>query len=279
MSAIFILAAIRPEAAQQYADHFAEFPQFATTVVDNKNEAYAILADPDSHADVLVIDNALGGVFDLVREVRQSYPRLLIVLVDEDADFSMPGRADDVSTAPFVENDLIKRIQQLLQERQTETLRADALPPVRDVALKLRNATGPLGKIETAIQAIGELGYDFTAFYRVDGENMPLVLSATDGPPAITSVAPERQKETTLVGWVALNGQSRIVGPEDEPNFSLVSRGRLGAGACVPVGSTTRHGVILAGREVPGSISQENVMLLELVSAQLAAALAKDMHL
>jgi GAF domain-containing protein len=279
MSTIQILAAIRPDAADRYQTYFAEQDQYATQVVTAKSDLISTLDDADSRADVLVIDNELGGVFELVRELRQRYPRLLIILVDEDADFSMPGRADDVSTDPFHQDDLLKRIQRLLQERQTETLRADALPPIRTVAKKLREASGVLGKTEAAVKAIADLDYDFVAYYRLESEDSPLILSATAGPQTITSIAPDQQKETTLVGWVAQNGQSRIVAPDDDPNYGLVKRGRLGAGACVPVGGSNRFGVLLAGRERPDSISQENVMMLELISTQLASALANEMKM
>ena len=36
------------------------------------------------------------------------------------------------------------------------------------------------------------------------------------------------------------------------------------------------RGVIVACRERPGTITQENVLILELIGAQLAAALAKE---
>lgn len=278
MPDVYVLAAIRPAAADRYQEELDRQKNLNLTIVRSKDETRAHLEDSDSRSDVLVIDNELGGVFDFVREVRQTYPRLLIVLVDEDADFSMPGRADDVSTEPFTNQDLVRRIQRLVQERQTETLRADALPPIRSVAKKLRQASGMVGKLDAAVNAIQEMGYDFVAYYRlIEAGAGDTRLTSSAGPQAITSIAPEKQKESTVIGWVAQNGQSRIVGPEDEPNYSLVQRGRLGAGACVPVGGATRHGVLLACREKPDSISQENVMLLELVSAQLAAALAKEM--
>jgi hypothetical protein len=44
----------------------------------------------------------------------------------------------------------------------------------------------------------------------------------------------------------------------------------------VPVGTTMRFGVILACREQPDAITQQNVMMLEVVSAQLASALARQ---
>ncbi|MBN1966063.1 MAG: GAF domain-containing protein [Anaerolineae bacterium] len=278
MPDVHVLAAIRPEAAERYERELAGQGLSAVKMVRSKAETRVALEDSTTRADVLVIDNELGGIFDFVRELRLTYPRLLIVLVDEDADFSMPGRADDVSTDPFDNHDLARRIQRLVQERQTETLRADALPPVRSVAKLLRQASGLVGKVDAAVEAIQAMGYDFVAYYRIMDEVAgDTRLTAAAGDKAITSIAPERQKATSVIGWVAHNGQSRVVGPEDEPNYSLVQRGRLGAGACVPVGSATPHGVLLACREQPGSISQENVMLLELVSAQLAAALAKEM--
>lgn len=79
------------------------------------------------------------------------------------------------------------------------------------------------------------------------------------------------------MGWVAQNGQSRIAGPEDRPNHPLVARGRLGAVSCVPVSFSTRSfGVIVACKDRPGSITQEAVLMLELIAAQLAAAITKE---
>src|SRR6185436_17142603 len=98
-----------------------------------------------------------------------------------------------------------------------------------------------------------------------------------EGPNAIQAVAPKQASPDDLISWVAKNGQSRIAAPEDEPNFPLVKKGRLGAVACVPIiFGTTRYGVLVACRDRPGTISQENVLLLELVSAQLGAAVSKE---
>jgi GAF domain-containing protein len=279
MATFHLLAVIRPEAVATYADYFNKRELFTTTVVKGIDDALDLLSALDNPVDIIVIDNGLSGVFKLVGELRQTYPRLLIVLVDEDADFSTPGRADDVSTEPFVDDDLFRRIQRLVQERQTETLRADTLPPVRTIAKKLRQASGAIGKTEAAVSAISEMGYDFVVFYRLEAENSPLIRGATAGSPAITSVAPDEQKSATIVDWVARHRQSRIIGPDDEPNYSLIKRGRLGAGVCIPVGSTNRFGVILAGREQPDTITQENVLLLELICTQLAAALAKEVRM
>src|SRR5260221_7222323 len=189
----------------------------------------------------------------------------------------MPGRADDVSTEPFKDDDLIKKIKRLSEERRLETLHADALPPVRTFARSLSKASKGLGKQQAAVEAVKQLGYDYVAFYSVAPTDPPsLSMGAQVGPNAITSMVPVRSDYNGLLGWVAQNGQSRIVGPGDEPNHMLVERGKFGAAACVPVGTTLRFGVVLACREAPGSIKMENVLMLELVSAQLASALAKE---
>lgn len=79
------------------------------------------------------------------------------------------------------------------------------------------------------------------------------------------------------MSWVIKNGQSRLAGPEDSPNHPLVARGRLGAVACVPVTfSGVSYGVMVACNDRPNSMDQENVLMLELVAAQLAAALSRE---
>jgi GAF domain-containing protein len=224
------------------------------------------------------VDHGLGGVFEFIRELRNAYPRLLILLVDEEADFGTPGYADEVSVEPFHNDDLLRRIKRLTEERMVETLRADALPPVRAFAKALRRAGPGPAKQQAAVEAILELGYDFVAFYNLTPTTPPeLTLGAQVGAQAVMAMAPQKQDyDGSLVGWVAQNGQSRVVGPNDDPNHPFVKQGRFGAGACIPVGTTLRFGVILACRDQPDAISQQNVLMLELVSAQLASALAKQ---
>ena len=277
MSQAHILAAIRSDAAETYRAYLQPQVDCALQVVTDKEAMAQILAEPDRPVDILIIDNELGDVFEAIRRLRQSYPRLLIILVDEEADFSLPGRADDVCNDPFTQGELLESIRNLLKERQTETLRADSLPPVREVAKKLREASGYRGKAQAVVEQIGG-SYDLVVFYQLTAPDNPLTMTTSVGPTSITSVVPEEQKDTTLVAWVAKNGQSRIVGPADSPNFSLVQRGRMGAGACVPVGVDTRYGVLLACREVPDSITQEEVLMLELICTQLASALAKEIN-
>src|SRR5437667_3097402 len=166
-SSIFVLVAVRLPSVARYREFLAKDPKLKTTVVTSEPSAREILAASDKHTDVFVVDNGLGNVFELVKELRPNYPRLLILLVDEDADFGMPGRADDVSTEPFKDDDLIKKIKRLAEERRLETLRADALPPVRTFARSLRKAGKGLGKQQAAVEAVQELGYEFVVFYAV----------------------------------------------------------------------------------------------------------------
>jgi GAF domain-containing protein len=122
------------------------------------------------------------------------------------------------------------------------------------------------------------MNYDYVACYKQENPDpIKLALKAQDGSRPIKAVAPQDSTPEDLMGWVAQTGQSRIAAPEDSPNHPLVAKGRLGAVACVPVNiSGVRYGVLVACRDVPGSITQENVLMLELISAQLAAALSKE---
>ncbi len=274
---INVLAAVRLPSVARYRENLSKDAKLKVTVVTSIPSAREILANPDKHTDVFVVDNGLGDVFELVKDLRQAHPRLLILLVDEEADFGMPGRADEVSTDPFREDDLIKKIKRLAEERQLETLRADALPPVRTFAKRLGKAGKGLGKQQAAVEAIKELGYDYVVFYALAPTDPPsMSLAAQLGPNNITSMMPARTDYSGLLGWVAQNGQSKIVGFGDTPNHTLIEKGRFGAAACVSVGTTLRFGVVLACREQPGSIKAENVLMLELVCAQLASALAKE---
>src|SRR5215813_635685 len=218
-SNINVLVAVRLPSVARYRENLAKEPKFKTSVVTSEASARDILANPDKRTDIFVIDNGLGNAFEIIKDLRQNYPQLLILLVDEEADFSMPGRADDVSTEPFKDDDLIKRIKRLTEERRLETLRADALPPVRTFAKSLRKATKGLGKQQAAVEAVQELGFDYVVFYSISPTDPPsLTIGAQVGPNAITSIVPVRSDYNGLLGWVVQNGQSRIVGPGDEPN-------------------------------------------------------------
>ncbi|MEM6281749.1 MAG: GAF domain-containing protein [Chloroflexota bacterium] len=275
---IDILVAVPQQDAGRYFKNMRQHDEFRVRIVSELDDLMGDLANKDHQTDILVLSQDIPGATELINDLRGGYPRLLIVLVDEEADFAIPGQADDISTDPFEDDDLARRIQRLMSDRQLETLRADSLPAVRTFAKKLRDAVGETGKLQAAAAACSEMNYDYVACYKQDRENpIALSLKAHEGTRPIRSVAPKAATTDDLMGWVAQTGQSRVAAPEDTPNHPLVAKGRLGAVACVPINiSGVRYGVLVACREIPGSITQENVLMLELVSSQLAAALLKE---
>jgi hypothetical protein len=273
-----LLVIVRPDSASRYYQNLALENGFNVQIAHTLSDCLSILADPDEHTDALILDNTISGVDDLVSDLRHSYPRLLIILVDEESDFGMPGQADDISTEPLHNNDLARRIQRLMSDRQMETLRSDSLPAVRSFAKQLRGATGVIGKQQAAVNACLDMGYEYVAYFQHTNDHpLTLHVRAEAGQSAIQAIAPKVAGSDDLMSWVLQNGQSRVAGPEDKLNHPLVSRGRLGSIACVPVTfNQVVYGVMVACRDRPGSINQEHVVMLELVSAQLAGALSKE---
>lgn len=278
MSSVDVLVAVRREQASRYYKDLSTYKDFRVQIVSDTRDAMEILTDRDKHVDVLVLDSGIGYAYEFISELRHSYPRLFIVLVDEEADFGTPGQADEISTEPFTNNDLIRRITRLMSDRQLETLRADSLPAVRQFAKDLRMAPGEIGKQQAAVTACKDLGYSYVAFYRIEnGDALTASLKAQDGSSALQPLAPKTSSPDDLITWVAQSGQSRIAQGHEAPNYPLVTSGKLGAAICVPVTlSGTRYGVLVACRDEQGSITQENVLMLELVAAQLAAAVSKE---
>jgi CheY-like chemotaxis protein len=278
MTNALLLAAVPPDRASTYRAHFTP-PTYQLTVVHTAEAAVEALASSDGAFDVLVLDNAVEHGFDFISRLRKMYPRLLVLLVDEEADFAMPGIADEISTTPFADDDLARRIQRLLSDRHLETLRADAMPPVRDFAKRLRKTSDDRGRQQAMVLACREMGYDYVAYYRLEtSEPLQLVLTAQDGDAEAAPHAPVRVSadETSLIAWVGRIGQSRIAGKDDQPNHPFVRKGRYGAVAGIPVGITSRYGVLIACRRTDGSITQSNVLMLELMGAQLAAYALKE---
>ncbi|MFN8564779.1 MAG: GAF domain-containing protein [Anaerolineae bacterium] len=272
-----ILVTVRREHASRFFQNLSTQADFRVRLVTNIPDAVALLDDRDKHIDLLVLDNGLEHAFETVTELRRKHPRLLIVLVDEEADFAMPGQADDITTEPFTNDDLVRRINRLMSDRHLETLRADIMPPVRDFTKKLRKAVGEGGKPQAAVSACLDLGYEYVAFYQLESlEPLQVTLKAQDGLAWVQAVAPKTASADDLIGWVATSGQSRIAAPKDALNHPLVRKGQLGAVACAAVGTTNRYGVLVACRSDPDSITQQQLMLLELVSAQLASVIAKE---
>lgn len=277
MTLTHVLAAVPRESASQYYRHLSEYRDFKLSLVSDIGDALDALNNRDEQTDVFVLDNRMPNAAHLIGDLRDDFPRLLIVLVDEDADFATPGAADEISTDPFNADDLARRITRLMSDRRLDTLRADAMPPVREFAKRLRSATGEGGKAQATVSACRDLGYDYIAFYRLEStEPLRVTLRAQDGAAAVQAVAPKQAAGDDLIGTVAQSGQSRIAGPGDDVTHPLVKRGRLGVVACVPVGVATRYGVLVACRDKPDSITPDNLITLELVSAQLAAVIARE---
>jgi hypothetical protein len=145
------------------------------------------------------------------------------------------------------------------------------MSPLRDFVKKLRKASGEGEKLQAAVSATRDLGYEYVAIYRLESffdAPLQITLQAQDGTPLFKSVP------SGIVNYVAKSGQSRIATP---PNGDGNSRaGKLGAVACTSIGMTNRYGVLVACRTTPHTITQQQVTLLEMVSAQLAAALSKE---
>ena len=277
MTAVELYVIVRREHASRYHKHLAAHKDFHTSIFSNTQDVLEKLANQKKEVDVLLIDNGLASIVDLIEEVRHTYPRLFIVLVDEEADFGMPGYADEISTTPFDNNDLINRITKLMSDRRLETLRADSLPAVRQFAKELRDASGENSKLQVTVTACKKLGYDYVAFYRMENANTAnLTLRAQAGPESLHTTTP---KADDLISWVIQHGESRVAGPQDTPNHSLVSStGPFMAVACIPVMfSGTRYGVLAAFRSLPNSITPENVMELELMVAQLGSVISKEL--
>lgn len=278
MYAIEVLVAVQRDRATNYYKGLSAHKEYSLRLVTDLSDAFDALADRERRVDVFVLDTSLSEeLTELVNDLRFTYPRLLIVLVDEDADFATPGSADEISTDPFTNDDLVRRINRLMADRRLETLRADVMPPVREFAKKLRKATGEFGKQQAAVTACREMGYDYVALYRVESIEPPrITLKAQDGPPPLVAAAPKQASLDDIIGMVAKTGQTRTAGSLDDINHPFVKRGKFGMVASVAVGIAARYGVLIACREQPESISGNDVMLLELVSAQLAAVISKE---
>jgi len=278
MAPIDILAALRQDRIKRYQDNLCDYADFVFQFSSDLTEAMALIADTDHHIDLLIVDNDLDTTHDFVKTLRQKYPRLLIVLVDEDADFGLPGHADELSTNPFSDNDLMRKIEKLVNDRRMESLRSDSLPAVRNISRQLGAAVTFTAKAEAAAEVIHDLGYDYVAYYNIDAtEPLSLSLIAQQGPIAVNAIAPETAGPEDLMGWVAQNQQSHIAGPDDRPTHPLVARGRLGAVVCVPVTfNGVPYGALAACNDRPGSIQQDGIVMLELVATQLGSALAQQ---
>ncbi|MDZ4771463.1 MAG: GAF domain-containing protein [Chloroflexota bacterium] len=274
MTSIDVLIVVRREHAPRYFQNLSAIKEFRVRLVTDPIEARTMVVE--RHVDVIVLDNSMDGAFELIQHFRKAKPSLLIVSVDEEADFAIPGFADDVTTNPFREDDLSRRIQRLMSDRRLETVRSDSMPPVREVAQKLRRATGEIGKLDAIIATCRDLSFDYAAIYRLETlEPLRIVLRTQDGLKPLHPAAPKEASAGDVIAQVAQTGQSRIIAQSDSINHAFVSRGRLGTAACVAIGSTNRYGVLLCGRERANSITAQDVLMLELLGAQLSAVITR----
>jgi DNA-binding response OmpR family regulator len=278
MSRVDLLVAVRQEQVARYRQHLDAYPDYHVELVSDQTDALTILADREKHVDVLVLDNGMAQAFDFVTELRQSYPRIFIVLVDEDADFATPGQADDISTEPFENDDLNRRITRLMSDRELETLRADALPAVRQFAKELRKAFyDEDGKYQAAVNACAELGFTYVAFYRVESDAETLTLKAQTGASDLCALALAVAAPDGLTARVFKSGHTRLATADDAAAEPLIGEGRLPVVSYIPVTlSNQRYGVLVAGKNQANSISQDNILMLELIAAQVASVISKD---
>jgi DNA-binding response OmpR family regulator len=274
---IRLLVAVRPSAVGHYREHLEPDGRLAVTVVDTEAAAQAVLNDETRIPDVLAVDRGLCDTNALVADLRRGPSRLMVIVLDEDADFATPGPADDVSTDPWHDDELVKKILRLVEERSVATLRADALPGVRSFVKALRKATRSTSKQQAAVSAVKDLGYDHVAYYAIlPGEQLSLSLAAQSCPDEMDGALPQHEDENGLLGYVTQTGLSKVVHPGDTPGHPLLDSGQYGAAVCAPVGSTIRFGVMLAFREAHAAVSGDDIVMLELINAQLASALVRD---
>ncbi len=141
-------------------------------------------------------------------------------------------------------------------------------------------AKGSLAKTRAAVDAVAELGYDYVAFFNLTPTEPPSMSLVTQvGDDQVTKMAPTKLSyDKTIVGWAAQTGQAKIFRKDDELNHPFVARGRFREGMCVAVGNNIRFGVIMACHNQERDISTESLLQVELIGAQLASALAREVN-
>jgi hypothetical protein len=274
-----LLLFIQPEDVARYRQHFAAHSGVEDAYVHTVPALQ--LALHQQTPDVLVIDNRFERAYRLVPILQQQQPRLIVVLVDEQVDFAMPGYADDISTSPLVNDDLMRRIRQLIAERQMETARASAMPLVRSITRRMRAVSGAPAKQRVIVEAVRELvGYDYTACYNVTQLKPPLLaLAAHDGQSDALQFAPETNQPDDLLTRVLETGHAYYASIGQTPTHPLVAMRRFGAVACVPcVYNGLIYGVLVVMRNQERSIDDDHLRTLELVTTQYAAQVAREVQ-
>ena len=280
MALIQVLAAVPREQAARYYTSLTASGQYALTLTSDSRDTLDLLEDRSRRFDALVLDSCLADADSLLEDVLFSLPRLIVVLVDETGDSPLRQRLrlDRVSTAPFMDDDLERRIARLLSDSQLETMPANTLLPVRELARKLRTEEKPGDRFRVAVEACQGLGYRYTAFYRVEQQDPPLLLlAAQQGESGFEALVPPRAENNHVIASVAATGDSLILDRSNARDYAPMAADVLGAVALVAAGRVACFGVLVAGREGIDSINAQNVAVLELVAAQLAAAIAREL--
>lgn len=278
-----ILATLREDKIEQYRDELSSANDLRVQIAATTAALLDMLAGDTQHIDLVLIDNELDSANIFVPDLRQRYPKLPIIIVDEEADFGTPGHASDLSCDPFLDDELIHKVNRLLGRSISTGAPETESQPAQSAVSAPENAPEnaaqtPANRIDTTLKAIQEMGFDYVAYYTIDGTDPPaLTLAGQHGPNAINAVAPKSAGSDDLMGHVAKTQKSQIAGPQDTPIHPLVARGRLGAVVCVPVShEDTRYGVLAVCNDRPGSIQTDIMPALEMVASQLAAALKRD---
>lgn len=269
-----ILATIREDKIERYR---AELDDLSLSFTATTDHLLDMLSESDISGTLAVVDHELDLANTFVPQLREKYPALCIIIVDEDADFGTPGHADDLSCDPFRKDELKNKINRLLSGETSAPV--IETPSVRTTGHIPRSATRkPAERIGIALKAMQEMGFDYAAYYFIDQNDPSAIMLLTQrGPTAVNAIAPESGDSDDLIGYVAYHQESRIAGPLDTPTHPLVARGRLGAVVCIPVTyEETRFGVLVACNDRPGSIRQDSLPQLEMVATQLAASLNRS---
>jgi GAF domain-containing protein len=280
MADIDILVAVRREKAGRYHKALSGHAHLRLQITSHAQDVLETLADAQKHTDVVVLDSGLGPTFELIQDIRHWYPRVFVVVVDESGQASAADLADEVSQTPFENNDLARRITRLMSDRHLETVRMDTSQAVRNFAKGLRNAISDAQRLDLALQACRDLGYEYVAIYRpVSYDNQSaLALEAHRGPTPLQAISPQSSSSGDVMSWAFQQGKSRIINAADNINHPLVAKGRMGVAAAVPViFAANRYGVLLVFRDQANSITQDDLMTLEFMAAQLASTIAKDL--
>jgi hypothetical protein len=279
---IQLLVAVPREQAARYYTGLGASGQYDLTMTSNSREALDLLEDRSRYFDALVVDSTLADAGVLLDELFYRNPRQMVVLVDETNESPLRSviRPDRISDMPFADDDLERRIARLLSDSRLETVPANMVLPVRELARKLRSEDTPGDRYRVAVAACQGLGYSYTAFYSLErAEPALLRLAAQLGEGDMHLLVPLSAQAGEVIAQVAITGESVVLEADNAADYLPVAVGTLGSVAMVPAGRTACFGVLVAGREAPGAINAQNVAVLELVGAQLAAAIAREMGL